>query len=82
MELNTLAIYFGILSGAVQLFLFIRWLYRRYRDDDRNRTFVRDMATNHLPHIYHALNQIASAQGLELEEPPQVQWTDFNGKRA
>lgn len=57
-----------------QLIVFARWAYRRMRDDEINRVFVRDMATNHLPHIYHALGQIAGALEIKLAEPPPIQW--------
>jgi len=46
-------------SACVQFFFFLRWLHRRTRDDEIRRAFVRDMAINHLPHLYHALRQIA-----------------------
>jgi len=65
-------------SSLVQLVMFLRWLHRRTRDDEIRRAFVRDMAVNHLPHLYHALRQIASQLGLELEEPPPVQFIEFN----
>ncbi len=64
---------------CVQAVLFIRWLYRRMRDDEIARAFVRDVATNHLPHIYAALNAIARQQGIELEEPPLVRFVDLKG---
>jgi hypothetical protein len=44
----------------VQLVLFLRWLHRRMRNDEITRAFVRDIATNHLPHIYNALQKIAA----------------------
>ena len=62
----------------LQLFLFLRWLHRRMRDDEIRRAFVRDMAINHLPHLYHAMRQIATHLGIELEEPPPVQFLDLN----
>jgi hypothetical protein len=65
-------------SSVVQLVIFLRWLHRRTRDDEIRRAFVRDMAVNHLPHLYHALRQIASHLGLELREPPPVQFIDLN----
>jgi hypothetical protein len=65
---------------CVQFVLFVRWLYRRARNDEIARAFVRDVATNHLPHIYQALRQIAEANGIELKEPPLVQFVDFNGR--
>ncbi len=65
----------------VQFALFLRWLHRRMRDDEITRAFVRDVAMNHLPHIYSALRQIAAHQGIELEEPPLVQFLDLSADR-
>jgi hypothetical protein len=67
------------LSSLVQFFIFLRWLHRRTRDDEIRRAFIRDMAVNHLPHLYHALRQIAGRLGLDLAEPPPVQFLEFNG---
>ena len=66
-------------SSCVQLSLFLRWLHRRMRDDEVRRVFMRDMAVIHLPHLYHALRQIAAHLGLELKEPPPVQFLELNG---
>lgn len=66
----------AILANAV---LLIRWSYKKTRDAEIQRVFVHDMATNHLPHIYSALRQIASFHGIALEEPPPVQWIELNG---
>ena len=68
------------LTSLVQFFIFLRWLHRRARDDEIRRAFVRDMALNHLPHLYHALWQIASHLGIELREPPPVQFLELNGQ--
>jgi len=65
-------------SSVVQLVIFLRWLHRRTRDDEIRRAFVRDMAVNHLPHLYHVLRQIAGHLGLELREPPPVQFIELN----
>ena len=62
----------------LQFGLFLRWLHRRMRDDEITRAFVRDVALNHLPHIYSALRAIAAEQGITLEEPPLVQFLDLN----
>jgi hypothetical protein len=51
------------------------------RDDEIGRAFVRDVATNHLPHIYAALQKIAAKQGIELDETPLVRFLDLNGHR-
>jgi len=64
---------------AVQFVLFLRWLHRRMRNDEITRAFVRDIATNHLPHIYSALREIAQGQGTELSEPPLVRFVDLHG---
>jgi hypothetical protein len=67
------------LSSCLQLFFFLRWLHRRTRDDEIRRAFIRDMAINHLPHLYHALREIAGQLGIHLKEPPPVQFLELNG---
>jgi hypothetical protein len=62
----------------VQFVLFLRWLHRRMRNDEITRAFVRDIATNHLPHIYNALQKIAAQQGIDLDETPLVQFVDLS----
>jgi hypothetical protein len=66
---------------AAQFVVFLRWLHRRMRNDEITRAFVRDVATNHLPHIYDALREIAAQQGIELPAPPLVRFLDLNGHR-
>ena len=66
---------------CVQFVLFLRWLHRRMRNEEITRAFVRDVATNHLPHIYSALHKIAAKQGIELDETPLVRFLDLNGHR-
>jgi hypothetical protein len=65
-------------TSCIQTFLFLRWLHRRMRDDEMRRVFMRDMAINHLPHLYHALRLIAARLGLELKDPPPVQFLELN----
>jgi hypothetical protein len=65
----------------VQFVVFLRWLHRRMRNDEITRAFVRDIATNHLPHIYNALQKIAAQQGIELDETPLVQFVDLSHRR-
>jgi hypothetical protein len=72
----------GIAVAGVQLVVFLRWAHRRMRDDEINRAFVRDMATNHLPHLYGALRQIAQHQGVELSDPPPIKFIEFNGDKG
>jgi len=64
---------------CTQFILFLRWLHRRMRNDEIVRAFVRDIATNHLPHIYNALQKIAAEQGIVLDETPLVRFVDLNG---
>lgn len=66
----------------VQLAVFLRWLHRRMRDDEITRTFVRDVATNHLPHIYDALHRIAEHQGIKLGLPPMVRFVHIDDSRG
>jgi hypothetical protein len=66
--------------SLLQLLFFLRWLHRRTRDDEIRRAFVRDMAINHLPHLYHALRQIAGHLGIEIKDPPPVQFLELNGQ--
>ena len=81
MHASWFAILGAIVSGAVQLVVVLRWLHRRMRNDEITRAFVRDIATNHLPHIYNALQKIAAQQGIELDETPLVRFVDLNGHR-
>jgi len=75
------AILTAVASAGVQFVLFLRWLHGRMRNDEITRAFVRDIATNHLPHIYTALQKIAAHQGIELDETPLVRFVDLNGHR-
>jgi hypothetical protein len=68
------------LSAIVQLVFFLRWLYRRIRNDELTRIFVQDMATNHLPHIYDLLEKLCDRQGIERSPLPPVRWIDLSGR--
>jgi hypothetical protein len=74
---STLAI---ICATAVQFALFLRWLYRRIRNDELLHLFVADMATNHLPHIYEVLVRLCERQEIEPPPSPPIRWIDLNGK--
>ena len=67
-----------VASAGIQLVICLRWLHRRMRDDEVHRQFVRDIAHNHLPHIYEALHKIAAKQGILLSLPPNVRFVDFD----
>ena len=75
------AILTAVVCAGVHFVLFLRWLHRRMRDDEIVRTFVREIAANHLPHIYTALREIAKRQGIDLPETPMVRFVDLNGHR-
>lgn len=81
MPLHWVTLLAALATTLAQFFLFLRWLHRRMRDDEIVRAFVRDIATNHLPHIYSALRQIAEEKGIELQEPPLVRFVDLHGHR-
>jgi hypothetical protein len=78
MSMHGLAWLTAVVPVAVQFIVFLRWLHRRMRNDEITRAFVRDIATNHLPHIYNALQKIAALQGIDLDETPLVQFVDLN----
>ncbi len=65
-------------ASAVQLILFLRWLYRRVRNDEMTRSFVEDMATNHLPHIYSVLGKICDQKGIERTPLPPIRWMNWH----
>lgn len=69
------------MTSLVQFFLFLRWLYRRIRNDEITRAFVEDMATNHLPHIYPFLEKLCDEKGIETAPSPPIRWIDLNGPR-
>ncbi|HET8923806.1 MAG TPA: hypothetical protein VFN26_12525 [Candidatus Acidoferrum sp.] len=81
MPIHWYAMLAAAFSVGVQFVLFLRWLHRRMRNDEIVRAFVRDIATNHLPHIYNALRKIAAQQGITLDETPLVRFVDLNGQR-
>ena len=82
MALHWYAILTALAGAGVQLVVFLRWLHRRMRDDEINRAFIRDVATNHLPHIYSALRQIAAEQGIALDDPPLLRFVDLRANGA
>lgn len=65
------------LTFAVQFALFVRWLYRRVRNDELMRAFIQDMAANHLPHIYDLLDKMCDRQGIERSPPPPIRWLEL-----
>ena len=68
------------LASLVQFGVFLRWIYRRIRNDELTRAFVEDMATNHLPHIYEMLEKLCDKQGIERDQVPTIRWIDLNDR--
>jgi hypothetical protein len=50
-----------LLPVIVQFALFLRWLHRRMREDEIVHACVRDIALNHLPHIYNSTSAATTA---------------------
>jgi hypothetical protein len=69
------------LPVSVQFVLFLRWLHRRMRTDEIVHDCVRDIALNHLPHIYTSLLAISAKQGITLHELPMIHFVDLNSRR-
>ena len=42
--------------------------------DGLRRSFIRDMATNHLPHIQMCLEMISKKLDIDLPEPPPIRY--------
>lgn len=70
-----------LFASLVQLALFLRWLYRRIRNEELTSTFVHDMATNHLPHIYDLLEKLCDQQGIRRAPRPPICWVNLNNRR-
>jgi hypothetical protein len=70
-----------LLPIGVQFILFLRWLHRRMRNDEIVHACVRDIALNHLPHIYTSLQAISLKQGITLHELPMIHFVDLSTRR-
>jgi hypothetical protein len=75
-----------ILAASTPVVFAIRWAYLKVkasgkqeaRDSIESR-FINDMATNHLPHIYHVQTLICKKMEVEVTEPPPIKFVDVNG---
>lgn len=54
---------------AAQLYVFIKWVHKRFHAYKRTEEFVFQMHSNHLPHIYKTLGNICSKLEIPFEEP-------------
>jgi hypothetical protein len=82
---TTIVACLAIISQAVMYF---RWTRRSIQQSERQKIkddvqhkFVSDVAQNHLPHIYRALELMCRKMEIELDDPPPIRWIDFNGKK-
>lgn len=70
----------GFIGGIVT---FWRWARKTVRRRDIEHVFIRDMARNHLPHIYTALTLIGDKLEVPITDSPQIKFLDeqdFEGK--
>ena len=64
-------------AGYYAALKFYRYAFSKGRQTmvaETSSKFVRDMAVNHLPHIYDALKRIAESQGVDLPDPPPIRF--------
>jgi hypothetical protein len=69
------------LASLVQFTMFVRWLYRRIRNDEINRIFIQDMATYHLPRIYELLDKLCEKQEIAHSPQTPIRWMDMGTRR-
>ena len=72
----------GLFYGGVRL---SRWLKERGRREvihEVNESFVYDMATNHLPHLYDGMRLIAEKLDVQLPDPPPIRFVPFDPKET
>jgi hypothetical protein len=75
-----------ILAASTPAVFAVRWAYLKVkasgkeeaRDSIESR-FISDMATNHLPHIYHVELLICKKLGVEITDPPPIRFVNLNG---
>lgn len=84
--LNDSALWSGIWVASIgAIYTLVKKLIKRYLRAKQDSHFVKDMATNHLPHIYHgmteqsaALIKIGAALGvdikMDLDNPPPIRF--------
>lgn len=66
-----------VIASVTGLVTFINWINNHLATYKVQNIFVKDMATNHLPHIYMALERLCAKDGIELDEHPVIKWVDF-----
>ena len=68
----------ALLGLGAQGFWLIRYFYRKSINEEVYKSFVRDMATNHLPHVYQALQAICNKLEIELDAPPPIAFINMD----
>jgi hypothetical protein len=72
------------IAGSTVILTFLgvcaRAIYRKARSIDVTQRFTEEMATNHLPHLYHGLNLICDKLDIPITEPPVINYSDFSKK--
>jgi hypothetical protein len=79
MKITDLLAIIASIGGLAQFVYFMRWVYRRIRNEEVMRLFVEDMATSHLPHVYDLLDKLCEKQGISRGSAPQINWLDLSG---
>lgn len=92
-QLAVLVTILGGISGATVGFIQLqKWLSdrREKREAEIKRdarqeyetalkdSFIYEVATNHLPHLYDGLKLIAESLGVKLPEPPPIKYLPFD----
>ena len=62
----------GLVAGAVIA------VYKIVRDGQMARAFAKDIAINHLPHLYHTVSLIAKKLEIEVDDPPPIRYLPFD----
>lgn len=74
-DLIAISLVISILTAAG---IFVWFVVERIIESRVQRKFIRDIAINHLPHIYDGLHKLCGQAGIQLECPPAIQF--INGK--
>lgn len=62
------------IPGIPGLYKLWKWAVNRSVQADATYDFVKAMATNHLPHLYHTQELICRHLGIEVTEPPKIEY--------
>jgi hypothetical protein len=72
--------FFETLAAIVAVIAaFLPWLWRWVTRITINYKFSKDMANNHLPHLYHGQRLIARKLGVDIPDDPPIHFVEING---